>query len=327
VRPAGRSLSVHHGKGATHAAARIGALCEAFEAHCAELVPADGPVCAFAALPEAERAPEPGDYCRQRAGGPNLPDEIQWCGATDLLSGGRCWLPHDLVSLDFTRGLPSPFERASSGLGAGASEGDALLISLLEVIERDAAGAWDRLDAAARMARAIASRSVPFAWFQSWRDRLAALGVTLQIFALESVIFIPAYKIVIGGSEEFGSAWRRFSGTAAHGDPEIALFKSLAEAIQSRLTLIAGVRDDILPAYYARPRPRPAAGQGAGGGGAWTEATPQALSAETIAGRLADRGYRQVAFRRLDAGLDGIAVTKAFVPGLGSSRRTRRESA
>jgi ribosomal protein S12 methylthiotransferase accessory factor len=325
IRPAGKSLSVHQGKGDTHQAARIGALCEAFEAHCAENVPADGPSCGFAALPEAERAADPGDYCRLRADGPDGPEEIQWCGATDLLSGGRCYLPHDLVSLDFTRGLPNVFERASSGLGAGAVEGDALLTSLLEVIERDAVGQWGRLDPAARMATAIAAESIPYRWFESWRCRLASLDVALQVFALDSVIGVPTLMCVIGGCEEFGSAWRRFSGTATHGDPEIALFRALAEAIQSRLTLIAGVRDDIMPSYYARPRPKPAQGNGAAGHKAWQRDEVLDLSAETIAARLAARGYRQIAFKRLDSGQAGVAVTKAFVPGLGSSSRTRRE--
>ena len=109
---------------------------------------------------------------------------------------------------------------------------------------------------------------------------------------------------------------------AVTAQPEIALFRALAEAIQSRLTLIAGVRDDILPSYYARARParaRVAAGQAF-----WRPPPPQSLTPEAIAARLADRGCRQVAFRRLDDGLDGVAVTKAFVPGLGSVSRTRR---
>ena len=301
----------------------MGALCEAFEAHCAENAPADGPLCAFAALSEAERAPERGDYCRLREDA-NALEQTQWCSATDLVSGGRCYLPHDLVSLDFTRGLPNIFERASSGLGAGPCEGDALLTSLLEVVERDAVGEWGRLDRAGLVASAIDPDSVPFPWFEAWRGRFASLDIALQVFALDSVIGVPAFRCVVGGEEEFGPAYRRFSGTAAHGDPEIALFRALAEAIQSRLTLIAGVRDDIMPAYYDRARPKPAPGAEASGGKAWTQAGDPDLGPEIIAERLAARGYRQIAVKRLDAGLDGIAVTKAFVPGLGSSTRTRR---
>lgn len=325
VRPAGRSLSVHQGKGPTDRAARIGALCEALEADCAERVVADGPYCRFEDLPKSERAPAIGDYCRVRSEPPPRAEKIAWCGATDLLSGRPCWLPHDLVSLDFTRALPSRFERASSGLGAGPAEGDALLTSLLELVERDADGDWQRLHRDRRLASAIVADTVPFDWFRAWESRFRSLDMILQVFALDSIFGVSAFRCVIGGREEFGTAWRRFSGTAAHGDAEIALFRALAEAIQSRLTLIAGVRDDIMPSYHARPRPGPApGGRAEAGGRPWREDRPRALTAESLAEELAACGYRQIAVRRLDDGLDGIAVTKAFIPGLGSSRRTRR---
>lgn len=323
IRPAGKSLSVHQGKGPSDETAQIGALCEALEADCAEKATADGPDCRFDALPEAERAPDIGDYCRLRSDRPPPSGSIPWCGATDLLSGRPCWLPHDLVSLDFTRSLPSHFERVSSGLGAGPGQGDALLTALHELIERDAEGEWQRLDRGRRLATAVAAESIPFSWFRSWRSRFRALDMRLHVFALEAVVAVPAFRCVIGGREEFGPAYRRFSGAAAHGDPEIALFRALAEAIQSRLTLIAGVRDDIMPSYHARPRPAPASGPETTGR-PWQEIDPRPLTPTILAGELAARGYRQIAFRRLDEGLDGIVVVKAFVPGLGSSSRTRR---
>jgi ribosomal protein S12 methylthiotransferase accessory factor len=323
VRPAGRSLSVHQGKGASPEAAKMGALCEAIEAHCAEQAVADGPQCAFADLPQAERASEIGDYCKIRTIVPEDEQAIQWCRATDFATGGPQYLPHELVSLDYTRGLPSFFERASNGLGAGASEADALSTSLCELIERDAVGEWQRLDRPARVATLVRLDTIPFEWFKSWRERLGSLDIALQVFRLDSLVGVPVLLCMIGGCEEFGPAYRRFYGTAADGDAELALFKALAEAIQSRLTLIAGVRDDIMPSYYARPRPRPA-GMELAGRQVWDEAEPTACSPDLIAQRLASLGYRRIAVKRLDDGLEGVAVTKAFVPGLGSSRRTRR---
>lgn len=325
VRPAGRSLSVHQGKGPCPEAAKIGALCEAIEAHCAESVPADGPLCRFADLPQSERAPELGDYCNSRNSLPESAEPIQWCQATDFVTGKTQYLPHDLVSLDYTRGLPSLFERASSGLGAGASAADAARISLFEAIERDAVGEWERLDPAARMATSIRLETVPFEWFRSWRARFESLDIGLRVFRIESVIGAPVLMCTIAGMEEFGPAYRRFHGTSAHGDPQVALFKALAEAIQSRLTLIAGVRDDILPSYYARRPSKPAPeGDPPPGRLAWDQAEPVAWSLDRIAERLVELGYRQIAVKRLDDGLDGVAVTKVFVPGLGSSSRTRR---
>lgn len=325
VRPAGRSLSVHQGKGASPLNARIGALCEAIEADCAENVVADGPFCRFADLPPFERAPRIGDYCRKRTAVPKKGEPLQWCHATDFVTGRPLYLPHDLISIDYTRGLPSLFERVSSGLGAGASEADALPISLFEVVERDAVGEWQRLDPAVRMATSIQLDSISFEWFQSWRARFASLDIALRAFRIASLAGVPVFMCLIGGAEEFGPAYRRFYGTAAHGDPELALFKALAEAIQSRLTFIAGVRDDILPSSYANRRPGPAVvGNPPPGRQTWDQAEPAACSLDRIAERLIELGYPQIAWKRLDDGLDGVAVTKLFVPGLGSSSRTRR---
>src|SRR6185436_12429018 len=145
-------------------------------------------------------------------------------------------------------------------------------------------------------------------------------GIAIEAFHLPSIVSVPVFFCRIGGAEEFGPAWRRFYGTAAHGDPEVALFKALAEAIQSRLTFVAGVRDDILPSAYARARPRPAAPPPAGNL-AWDRIEPLSGGVD----RLAALGYRQVAVKRLDEGLAGVAVTKAFVPGLGSLTRRRRK--
>jgi ribosomal protein S12 methylthiotransferase accessory factor len=324
VRPAGRSLSVHQGKGPAPAAAKLGALCEAIESHCAENAPADGPLCRFADLPRRERAADVGDYCRDRNALPESADPILWCSAADLATGKPIHLPHHQVSLDYTMGLPSHFERTSGGLGAGAAEADALLIALLEVIERDGVGEWQRRDPARRAAASLDLGTIPFGWFQSWRNRFASLDVELQAWRVPSLVGVPTFMCVIGGAEEFGPAYRRFSGTAAHGDPELALFKALAEAIQSRLTLIAGVRDDILPSHYARPQPKPAECDLSPGRLAWDGIEPIACGVEMIAERLAALGYRQIAVKRLDDGLEGVAVTKAFVPGLGSLTRARR---
>ena len=323
VRPAGRSLSVHQGKGPSPQAAQIGALCEAIEADCAEKAPAEGPLSTFADLPPSLRAPEMGDYCRARTNMPGGGEPLQWCSATDILTGNPLYLPHHLVSLDYTMGLPSLLERSSAGLGAGPTEADALAIALFEIIERDAVGEWKRLDSARRAATSQQLDSIPFDWLQSWRARLASLDIDLEVFRIESIVGIPVFMCMIGGIEEFGCAYRSFYGTSAHADPEVALFKAFAEAVQSRLTLIAGVRDDILPSYYSTPRPKPT--QASPGSQAWIETEPVPADAALMAQRLADLGYRQVATKRLDDRLDGIAVTKAFVPGLGSLTRSRRD--
>ena len=325
VRPAGWGLSVHQGKGASTLDAKIGALCEAIESHFAEQAPADGPCCELEALPAAYRPADITDYCKVREIAPASDERIQWCEATYLTTGAPQYLPHLLVSLDYRSGLGGSFERVSGGLGAGPREEDAVKTALVELIERDAAGEWSRRTPAERLSTSFDLASIPYEWFQTWRERLAALEVDLQIFQLPSIVGVPAFRCMIGAVEEFGQAYRAFSGTAAHADPEIALFKAWGEAVQSRLTLIAGVRDDISPQYYQRSATarRPVAGFPQGRR-QWVEAEPLEDVVATVAERLAALGYSQIAVKRLDHGVDGVAVTRVFVPGLGSLTRTRR---
>jgi ribosomal protein S12 methylthiotransferase accessory factor len=321
VRPAGKALSVHQGKGASATAAKIGALCEAIESHCAENAPVDGPLCRFEDIPGRERASDFSDYTRRREGA--APEEaVRWCKADELAGGGAIYLPHDLVSLDFTEPRRSWFDRSSAGLGLGADADAATAVSLLELVERDSVGEWQRQAMAARLASAVDPASISYGWFGEWRERLAKHGIDLAAFAPPAVVAVPVAVCWIGGGEAFGPIRRSFSGSACDPDPERALFKALAEALQSRLTFIAGVRDDILPSHYdGREFPLP--GTLAAVGLSWA-AHPFASGWQPVADALAAAGYDRIAVKRLDRGLEGIAVTKGFVPGLGSLKRTRR---
>ena len=326
IRPAGCALSVHQGKGATDEAAKIGALCEALESHCAETVASDGACARFDDLPPDARAPCFSDYARDREAPP--PDgPIDWCLAEDVLDGGTFHLPHDLVSLDFTRRAEPWVERSSTGLGAGPDIARSRRTALCELIERDAVGEWERSGLLDRLAREIDADGIALDWFRHWRARLRANGLTLRLFAPEAVIGLPVFLCWIEGEERFGPRYRRYMGSSADGNPEEALFKALAEAIQSRLTFIAAVRDDMLPSLYRHASPRIADVPPAPPGFPlrdWRETEPHACGWERIAESLCAAGFRQVAMKEIQGDLPGVAVTKAFVPGLGSSIRTRR---
>lgn len=327
VRPAGRALSVHQGKGATALDARIGALCEAIESHAAEEVEADGPISSYRSLPPAARAPDLTDYLRSRALAAHAASPIKWCLARDLIGGGEHFLPHDLVSLDFTRRVASPFERSSTGLAVGTSDEEALWAALLEVIERDAVGEWTRRGQLERMATAVRPGSIGLTWFGHWRARLAVCGATLAVHAPPSIVGTPVLVCTLSGPAEFGGRHRMSMGSAAHADPRIALFRAFAEAAQSRLTLIAGARDDILPRDYE---------SGAALGPSvppvppgfpcrsWDEIAPGPASLADLLDALVRRGYPQVVAKTLGAQFPGVHVVKLFVPGLASSQRTRR---
>jgi ribosomal protein S12 methylthiotransferase accessory factor len=326
VRPAGRALSVHQGKGISDEAAKIGALCEAIESHCAERVVPDGPRARFEELPPAERAPAFSDYARGRdAPAPDGP--IDWCVAEEVLGGGAFHLPHDFVALDFTRRQEPWVERSSNGLGAGPDIARSRRTALCEQVERDAVGEWERASALDRLGKEVDAGAIALDWFQEWRARLRDNGLSLRLFAPEAAIGLPVFLCWIEGEERFGRRYRRYGGSSADGDPEVALFKALAEAIQSRLTFIAAVRDDMLPSLYHESVVRIPGVPPAPPGFPlrdWRETPPHAATWEEIAEALAAAGYRHVAMKEIQGDLSGVVVSKAFVSGLGSLSRRRR---
>ena len=116
VRPNSRSIAVHQGKGVTLSAAKASALMEAVETRHAETM----------ALPlrlasSAEFAPDAADpMLLPRCAGREAGDErLLWVEAQDLMSGSRLWVPHELVSADFTCPMPAGaglFQATTNGL-------------------------------------------------------------------------------------------------------------------------------------------------------------------------------------------------------------------
>lgn len=325
VRPAGRAQSVHQGKGCTDLDAKIGALGEALESHWAERIEPDGPHARWEDLPRQNRCADPRDCYTDRTRTAQ-PGSIDWCQARELRSGRLVYLPHLFVSLDLTLPTATAFERSSAGLAIGTCEEEAVETALLEVIERDAIGAWRRMPAPEKALHRIQMKSISFAWFSEWGSRIKAAGANLRVFAVEALEGTPVCIVYLIGTEEFGPAQRLFMGTAAHGSPEIALFKALAEALQSRLTVIAGSRDDMLPSLYRRTPPGSLLG-GAGLGQRlidFASLRPACSAPHAVAERLAALGYKTIAVRRLDPEGSKVPVLKVFVPGLGSLHGTRR---
>jgi ribosomal protein S12 methylthiotransferase accessory factor len=103
-----------------------------------------------------------------------------------------------------------------TGLAAGNHQLEAVSHALCEVVERDAFAVWDERRVAHRTSR------------------------RLDLDTVDDPVCRRRLPAAIGGG--------------CHPDRAVALSRALTEAAQSRLTLIAGSRDDCPPAYYRRIR-------------------------------------------------------------------------
>ncbi len=329
VRPMSRALSVHQGKGATDAEAQLGALLEAVESHSAETFDVHGPTCRYDALATDERAACLSDFAQIRERVPEADADHRWVPAEDIVSGRALHLPFDLVSLDFTRAVPSFFDRSSNGLASGACRADAMLAALHEFIERDSVAHWEQESLLARMQRTLDLDTVPFAWLGLWRERIREVGADLRFYCIPTLTGAPLFTCEINDLAKDGPHYSANQGRGCHPVPEIALFKALAEALQARLTVIAGGRDDLFPSHYAAAPvagihvafglPLPPGMRGRD----WDQARPGPATPDAVASAFAAAGYPQVAVLEL-AAPQGLSVVRAFVCGLGSMRRRRR---
>lgn len=330
VRPRSRALSVHQGKGFDAGSARIGALMEAIESAHAESWCGFGPSAAWATLPARQRSAAPDDFARHRGTiDPDAP--IAWAEADPLGRAAAFLVPEAVVSMDFTHGRDANLARSSNGLAAHFSIEAATRHALHEVIERDARGQWQRSGAQGRIGSRIAVETVPYAWFQDFRARLRTLGIALRVNRVPAVVPLAVFVIELIDTIEPEGFHAAAAGAGAHEQAEAALRSALLEAIQSRLTVIAGARDDL--PLDVKPRSRRAAGLGFPTPALLVErpfphddAPPldNGAAVDRLVAQLARAGYPQVGRLSLSPTGSRIVTVKVVVPGLGDLTRARR---
>lgn len=328
VRPWSRALTVHQGKGATAADAQLGALLEAVESHAAESFRGQGVHCSFSDLPAESRAPAISDFavCRDRS--PSAAASVQWVAAERIGARGSMWVPFDCVSLNLTENVPSPFDRASNGVATAATRDEACSIAIHELLERDAVTEWLALDMVDRMASTIRPQTVPFAWYHELRRRIERAGAHLSCYRVPSLTDTPVFACEINDGGKDARPFRAINGRGAHPLPEVGLFKAVAEAVQGRVTFVAGARDDLFPHLYSAAEaavtiafglPLPTDMEGVD----FSDVADGPAKLDELVRALADRGYPDIAAITL-ARPQGLWVVRAFVCGLGSLTRRRR---
>ncbi len=257
-RPNARSLSVSQGKGLHESQARTSAVMESIEHAIAErpqrIVTRLGSV---RSMRETGVVTVPFErMARCRLDRIDCNRERAWGCGVSLRTGETLFAPYEMLGLDLRAGLGwdhAAFKMSSIGLAAGSTTGEAVLHGLLEVCEhaatatlevfgmlpaltrrlRYSAGAHPRLDEA--VARVRHAGLEP-----AFIDLTSARGpATIGAFLDRSVL----------GNRGAGES-RPCAGFACRLDPSEAALAALLEAVQSRLTDIAGSRDDIAPEDY-----------------------------------------------------------------------------
>jgi ribosomal protein S12 methylthiotransferase accessory factor len=252
---------------------------------------------------------------------------LLWIEGRDVATGAAIWVPHELVSTDFTAPAPPGsgcFQATSNGLAAGNHRLEAVLHGLYEAIERDAVALWHcRPDV--QGLRAVDPASVDGPLSCNMLSLFIQAGIAPHIWDITSDIALPTF-LCLAMPDGVAGGLEPELGSGCHADRDVALARALTEAAQARVTRISGARDDFLPqGYGSKARAaRLAAAQAwlhsparrrYGAAPSWTAPTLQ-QDLDFVLACLAKVGLQQIIWVDLTQPEFGIPVGRAVVPGL-----------
>ncbi len=249
VRPMARSLTVSQGKGISDTLAYISAVMESIEMHHAEHWDAPGTEVSLGEAFEDERFASPATLSLRSDAAVTSATTAAWVEGIDLVSGAVRYLPKELLDLDFRmkRGRAPLFLSSSNGLASGNTRVEAIVHGLCEVIERDQSCLWQIEQSLAgdprkRMVK-LDTIDDPICRQQIEICRRANLDVWVWYCTYD--IDVPVFACTIADRGNSTLYPQRASGYGCHPVATVSLSRAITEAIQSRLTHISGVRDDV----------------------------------------------------------------------------------
>lgn len=258
-RPNSRSLSVSQGKGLELGAARASGLMESIESYHAENIVLPLRLCSYEQLRYIENVVDPWQL-PAIVTSPFRPElRILWIQGRDLIQDAPILVPHELVHTDFT--WPSPpgsgcFPCTSNGLASGNNILEAISHAICEIVERDATSRWTLLNEERQADTRLALNTVDDPDCCHVLERLQKAGLEIGVWETTTDVGLASFVCVIASDGRGPSRFETESGgMGCHPNRGIALSRALTEAVQSRLTLITGSRDDMDRAKYHGPAP------------------------------------------------------------------------
>jgi YcaO-like protein with predicted kinase domain len=257
-RPNSRLLSTSQGKGVTRELADISAIMEAIEMFHAERMPAPVLTASVSDVRRSGRAfLDPGRLNQlPRRSLYSEEEPIGWLEVTHLRSGQPVLCPRAIFTMDATTPRTEisalALSISSNGLASGNTFEEAVVHGLYELIERHCIHDYRYLlpieERITRLVDLETFRGVPH--IDDLRRRLDDTGLNLWAVAMHSSLGIPVFSAHIGEKSPLKRREKEYGGFGAHYIPEVALSRAITEAVQSRITVITGSRDDLFPWTY-----------------------------------------------------------------------------
>jgi len=253
-RPNSRALAVSQGKGLTLAAAKASGLMESIETYHAERINLPLKLGSYEELRHSHRLADVNRLSRPRDSifHPELP--LLWIQGYDLLQKEPVLVPFEMVHANFTTPRPSGagcFSQTSNGLASGNHLLEAISHGICEVVERDATTLFSLRGREAQLRLRLDLATVDDRDCREVLDKLERAGMTVAVWDTTSDVGIPSFMCLFAdlACAALGRV-EDYLGYGCHPTRRIALLRALTEAVQMRLTIISGSRDDLDPVHY-----------------------------------------------------------------------------
>ncbi len=257
-RPNSRALSVAQGKGLDIDAARASGFMEAAETFHGEHIDLPVALDSRRTLKRGRRVVDLDIVPRSHDSAADDRTEMPWIEAEDLLDSRSIWVPYDLIHTDCRElrdyAHSGDFPVCSNGLASGNNRLEAICAGLYEIIERDANALWALRPRVSRAATRLDLDTVDDPYCRALIDRLMEAKMMLSVWDMTSDVGVAAFFVRLReGPGNTRMPLGAFCGAGCHLARGIALSRGITEAVQSRLTYIAGSRDDLKRHNYEEP--------------------------------------------------------------------------
>jgi ribosomal protein S12 methylthiotransferase accessory factor len=252
IRPNSKLLSTSQGKAFNKELAQISAIMESIEAWHAENISEATLFASYNQMQREHLVPELNLLLKSTICYENVSDiKVAWIKAKNLIDDQDFYLPYAYYCLDSTRddGCHGLFPSNSNGLAAGNSYDEALCHALFELIERDCIHDITQLTPLELYPRRVKLDSIDSPNNKLLIERIHKEGLEIYIWDITNKYKVSTFTVEINDSKLVRHLGR-FVGYGTHLSKEVALSRAITEAIQCRLTLISGSRDDLMPSLY-----------------------------------------------------------------------------
>jgi len=330
IRPNSRTLAVNMGKGADDDAAMASAIMEAVEYAIAEAP--EVPFIRATAVGLRDAGNTVFDIAPWLPPkGPLAEDlELAWIKGADLFSGAPVYAPRDALIIGGAETM-STISQSTNGLASGNTPDEATFHALCELVERDAATLWIFKSDEAAAATEIDATSFGDPVVDGLVAQVGAAGLRLTLFDQTTNIGLPVVFALLAPRDEPPTRYFDLAaGCGCHPIASRAAIRAITEAAQTRVSNIAGGRDDFDPAEYHQrigaslqslaalradvPGPPPPG---------LPMGTPLPVLFDHARAQLAGAGITRIASFPLGGSAAGVAVSRLLAHGL-EDRSTNR---